>query len=112
MKTIFSKDSLLVNEGEAGLNDQEILSQGISRRGFLQASGATGVGFSLASFVPSNKAQAAETADSDHLELNAFVEVNTNGSIRLYAHTPEKGQGIKTSLPMIIAEELGQTGMM
>ncbi len=107
MKTIFSKDSLLVNEGEAGLNAQEILSQGISRRGFLQASGATGVGFSLASFIPSNKAQAAETADSDHLELNAFVEVNTNGSIRLYAHTPEKGQGIKTSLPMIIAEELG-----
>ena len=53
---------------------------------------------------------AAETEGriiQDHLELNAFVEVNANGSIRLYAHTPEKGQGIKTSLPMIIAEELG-----
>ncbi len=70
-------------------------------------SGATGAGFSLASFLPADKLQAAQSDSSDYLELNAFVEVDASGSIRLYAHTPEKGQGIKTSLPMIIAEELG-----
>lgn len=66
-----------------------------------------GAGFSLASFIPVNELQAADNSEGNQLELNAFVEVDSTGLITLYAHTPEKGQGIKTSLPMIIAEELG-----
>lgn len=89
----------------AGMPDSS--AGAFSRRGFLQFAGTTGAGFSLATFIPSSKLHAAETENSAHLELNAFVEVDPDGSIRLYAHTPEKGQGIKTSLPMIIAEELG-----
>jgi isoquinoline 1-oxidoreductase beta subunit len=107
MKTILSKTFSFREKHKKADILTKGLSQDISRRSFLQASGATGVGFSLASFVPVGKAKAAEAENSDHLELNAFVEVNINGSIRLYAHTPEKGQGIKTSLPMVIAEELG-----
>lgn len=79
----------------------------IKRRGFLKVSGMVGAGFSLASYLPAPYLQAAESGTSGQLELNAFVEVGTDGAISLYAHTPEKGQGIKTSLPMVIAEELG-----
>jgi len=110
MKTILSKDIPFFDASEAALKSSQLSSQDFSRRKFLQVSGATGAGFSLASFMPSNNLHAAETEGTDnsgHLELNAFVEVDANGSIRLYAHTPEKGQGIKTSLPMIIAEEMG-----
>ncbi|MBN4053320.1 xanthine dehydrogenase family protein molybdopterin-binding subunit [Haliea sp. AH-315-K21] len=107
MKTILSKDFSFIEKNAAVLNSTKPSSRGINRRGFLQVAGATGAGFSLASFMSANKIQAAELEELGHLELNAFVEVNANGSIRLYAHTPEKGQGIKTSLPMIIAEELG-----
>ena len=79
----------------------------LDRRGFLKISSMAGAGFSLASYLPSQHLSAAESENSDNLELNAFVEVGTDGSIVLYAHTPEKGQGIKTSLPMVVAEELG-----
>ncbi|MDG2089796.1 MAG: molybdopterin-dependent oxidoreductase [Gammaproteobacteria bacterium] len=107
MKTILSKDISFIENNGTVFESANPSLQSFSRRGFLQTTSATGAGFSLAAFMPSKNIQAAEIEDSNHLELNAFVEIDANGSIRLYAHTPEKGQGIKTSLPMIIAEELG-----
>ena len=37
---------------------------------------------------------------------NAFIKISSDGSITLIAHMPDMGQGVKTSLPMLIAEEL------
>ena len=85
-----------------------IVKAELSRRGFLKLSGTAGAGyFSLAAFMPIPGLHAADAADSSHLELNAFVEIHPDGAIRIYSHVPEKGQGIRTSLPMIVAEELG-----
>jgi len=66
-----------------------------------------GAGFSLATYFQAPNVLAADQPSSDQLELNAFVEIGVDGAITLYAHNPEKGQGTKTSLPMIIADELG-----
>lgn len=46
------------------------------------------------------------SAGNDAIELNPLVRIGTNGQITIYAQNPEMGQGVKTALPMIVAEEL------
>ena len=39
-------------------------------------------------------------------ELHPLIKIGSDGRIILYAQNPDMGQGVKTALPMIIAEEL------
>ncbi|MEI6419603.1 MAG: molybdopterin cofactor-binding domain-containing protein, partial [Sphingomonadales bacterium] len=72
----------------------------LSRRHFLFASLAAGGGLYLG-LSPQATAAEAETG-----QLNAWVVIPPTGRIRIMASNPEVGQGIRTSLPMVIAEEL------
>lgn len=71
----------------------------LDRRQFLKLTGFVGGGLMLSFAAP--KARAIEGDFSP----NAYVRIDAKG-IYLYAKNPEIGQGVKTSLPMIIAEEL------
>lgn len=100
INTIKEACARLVAEDAAGLST--------ARRDFLKITGLAGGGMVLASFTPPTFAAAA---DPDVVvasaELNAFVKVSSDGKITIYSSNPEMGQGIKTALPMIIAEEMG-----
>ena len=79
----------------------------MNRRNFLKASALAGGGLmlemNLASFA---NAQELGTLVGSK-ELNVFVQIASDGKITIFSATPEMGQGIKTTLPMIIAEEMG-----
>ncbi len=88
------------------MNSQVNISR-INRRSFLKASALAGGGLMLEFALPSTlSAQELGTLVGSK-ELNVFVQIASDGQITIYSHTPEMGQGIKTTLPMIIAEEMG-----
>lgn len=96
----------LIDDVEAALAARP---DGISRRRFLKLSGMAGGGFAVAFSLPlgANIPVGTGRLRPDQFELNAFVYIAADGHVTLYSHTPEMGQGVKTSIPMIIAEELG-----
>ncbi|GLU45153.1 twin-arginine translocation signal domain-containing protein [Allomuricauda sp. NBRC 101325] len=82
----------------------------LSRRTFLKSSSLAGGGLLLGfSWMMSCKDNA--TADQDNLpkewiKVSGFIKIATDGTITIMSPNPEGGQNVKTSMPMIIAEEL------
>jgi isoquinoline 1-oxidoreductase beta subunit len=82
----------------------------IDRRTFLRVSAVSGGGFLLACHLPSvteafSGQAAAAQAPTPAFVATAFVRVTADGIVTITAKNPEVGQGVKTHLPMIIAEE-------
>jgi len=77
----------------------------IGRRDFLRATALAGGGLLLA-WYPESEAQTPEPPPAPPLSPNAFIRVAPDGSVTIMAKNPEVGQGVRTSLPMLIAEEL------
>ncbi len=83
----------------------------LSRRGFLAASGALIVGFSLAP-VSALFAQkpGASTRLPGSLEANpmldSWIRIDADGGVTVFSGKAELGQGVKTALIQIAAEQL------
>ena len=75
----------------------------MNRRSFLKISALASGGLTLGLYIPSARAQAPKKAD---LKPTAFIKIDPDGTVTIKARGPEMGQGIKTELPMLIAEEL------
>ncbi len=73
-----------------------------SRRDFIKSSALVGGGLMLGISVPDKQAQAAGTIHTP----NAWVHIADNNTITLLSARSEMGQGVYTSMPMLIAEEL------
>ena len=82
--------------------DDMPLDMSSSRRGFLKAGAAAGGGLLLSYGVGAG----AQAAAADSGILSVFITVAPDGIITITNKNPEVGQGIKTMLPMLIAEEL------
>lgn len=82
-----------------------------SRRNFLRTSVLTGSGLVLGCYLDLANSATPQVLKPDEaataaFKPNAFIRIAPDGSITLISKQPEIGQGIKTSLPMVLAEEL------
>lgn len=81
----------------------------INRRSFLKVSSLAGGGMMLSfSWMAGCKPSAEEalTLPKEWFNLNSYIKIGENGIATLMAPNPEFGSNVKTSLPMILADEL------
>lgn len=81
-------------------------SQNFNRRSFLKLTGLAGGGLVLGFYMGDSNVAAANSDNARLFAPNAYVRIGKDGVVTLFAKNPEIGQGVKTALPMIIAEEL------
>ena len=78
----------------------------LSRRHFLQTGAAGTASLMIGIYFPARGAVAAAESAGANFAPNAFVEIRPNGETHLWVSRSEMGQGVRTSMIMILAEEL------
>jgi len=81
--------------------------QDATRRAFLKAGAALSGGLVIAIALPGCKPSAKNAGETKFIEPNAWLRIGTDDSITFFCDKSEMGQGVYTSLTMLIAEELG-----
>ncbi|MHA6249594.1 xanthine dehydrogenase family protein molybdopterin-binding subunit [Pontibacter sp. CAU 1760] len=80
-----------------------------SRRNFMKLAATAGgglfLGFSWTSSLASELVSDAAVA-AGNIDFNSFLALSPDGIVTIFSPNPELGQNIKTSFPMIVAEEL------
>jgi isoquinoline 1-oxidoreductase beta subunit len=72
----------------------------VTRRGFLAGLGAATAGLALG-------VRYAEGSNKGLFIPNVYIQIGADGLVTITCHRSEMGQGIRSSLPVLIADELG-----
>jgi isoquinoline 1-oxidoreductase beta subunit len=78
----------------------------VSRRGFVVGSAAAGGGLALGFHLPFGSASAQPQAAAKGVEVNAWVVIKPDDSCMIRIARTEMGQGTRTGLAQLVAEEL------
>jgi isoquinoline 1-oxidoreductase beta subunit len=79
----------------------------LTRRQFLERTALAGTGLVLATFVPELVAADGAASSGDGVfDPNAYLRIGSDDTVTIYVIRHEMGQGVRTLLPMMLAEEL------
>jgi isoquinoline 1-oxidoreductase beta subunit len=85
------------------------LDKKLDRRSFLKVSALAGGGMVLSfSWLAGCKPTPQQVLEmpKEWFELNSYIKIGENGAVTLFSANPEFGSNVKTSMPMILADEL------
>jgi isoquinoline 1-oxidoreductase beta subunit len=91
------------------MSHNEMRPAGVARRDFLRVTALAGGGLLIGTWLDFGAVgvlEASEPLVATDFEPNAFIRIAPDGAVTIIAKNPEIGQGVKTMLPMLIAEEL------
>ena len=77
-----------------------------TRREFIKVVGLSGGGLFLASYVPFQNVLTNPSNEPKIFSPSVYLRIDSNGVVTVIFHRSELGQGVKTALPMLVAEEL------
>jgi isoquinoline 1-oxidoreductase beta subunit len=83
-----------------------------NRRSFIKVSTAAGggmlIGFSWLNACKPNspEPEPGVAVPNEWFEINGYIKIGDTGMVTIYSPNPEIGQNVRTSMPMIVAEEL------
>jgi isoquinoline 1-oxidoreductase beta subunit len=80
------------------------MTKSLTRRTFLKTATAAGGGLMIGAYLPLRGARTAIAAGS--FEPNVWIKINADDTVRIMLTMLEMGQGVMTSMPMLVAEEL------
>ncbi|PZX55598.1 xanthine dehydrogenase family protein molybdopterin-binding subunit [Algoriphagus chordae] len=86
-----------------------LIDKKLNRRSFLKVSTLAGGGMMLSfSWLAGCKPTPEQvlTMPKEWFEINSYIKIGENGAVTLFNPNPEFGSNVKTSLPMLLAEEL------
>ncbi len=79
----------------------------LSRRDFIKVGLAASGGLLISFHLPGWDVEASlQSNGTEGFSFNAYLSIDNQGAVTITAPVPEIGQGVRTSLPMLIAEEL------
>ena len=88
-------------------SEYSIFSQAqLSRRGFVQGAGLAAGGLMVGLVAPAGCTREQAAAPITAADLNAYIRISSNDEVSIVVPGAELGQGVYTSLPKIVAEEL------
>jgi isoquinoline 1-oxidoreductase beta subunit len=77
-----------------------------TRREFVKVVGISGSGLFLAAYVPAHGFLTKPGDEPKIFAPSVYLKIDSNGIVTITVHRSEMGQGVQTSLPMMVAEEL------
>ncbi len=78
----------------------------MNRRDFIKVTSTAGSGLILGFYLPSTNKLSGKPLTSTAFEPNAWIKVQPDNFVRIMVAKSEMGQGVVTSLPMIVADEM------